>query len=319
MNFHLIGGVKLVAEEQTGNEKDVFILYPDNSSFIAKQIKLRNEDTFSIYKELSLLPRMARKFHLNSKFPFKHLWYGDWKEKLTDGSTVILFDSIFDVEIVEWIKKKKKNSRLIFWFWNPVNEDMYKKLKNRNCELWSFDPEDCKNYGMKYNTQFYFNTVEKSKETIEYDIVFVGKDKGRFDYLKDLQDTFSEQGLHAYFHIVSDKKWNVPKGRVKDSMSYPVLIQHVAKSKAILDIVQAGQSGLTLRSMESLFLEKKLITNNALINKYDFYRRENIFILGLDNPDELPDFLNTSYFKIHEETIEEYDFDQWIKRFYEYS
>lgn len=309
----------MVIKEKENNKEEVTILYPDSKSFIAQQIKMRHKATFSIYKESSFLLRVLRSIHMHSKFPFKHIWYGDWKEDLTDGATVILFDSIYNVEIVEWIMKQGKNIRLIFWFWNPVKEEMYVKLKNLNCELWSFDPEDCKKYGIKYNTQFYFDSVEKPKETIKNDIIFIGKDKGRYSYLKDLQIIFTKKGLKTFFYIVSDRKVKVPPGREKSSMPYSLLIRNVAQSRAILDIVQSGQNGLTLRTMESLFLEKKLITNNKSINKFDFYRRENIFILGLDNLDELPRFLNTPYLKVNEKTIEKYDFNQWIKRFYNQS
>lgn len=99
-------------------------------------------------------------------------------------------------------------------------------------------------------------------------------------------------------------------------MSYSLLLDYVAKSKAILDIVQEGQEGLTLRSMEALFFEKKLITNNQSIIKEKFYRKENIFIIGHDKIDEIEEFMNAAYIKNTEEVLKYYDFNAWINRFF---
>ncbi|MCH5599705.1 hypothetical protein [Niabella ginsengisoli] len=46
----------------------------------------------------------------------------------------------------------------------------------------------------------------------------------------------------------------------------------------ILDFENAEQNGLTFRVFESLYFEKKLITNSKLIYEYDFYHPNNIFV-----------------------------------------
>ena len=89
----------------------------------------------------------------------------------------------------------------------------------------------------------------------------------------------------------------------------------IAESKCILDYNQEGQVGLSLRPMEALFLERKLITNNTDIKNYDFYNHDNIFILGEDNINEIKEFINKPYKKIDQDIIDYYDFDQWLNRF----
>ena len=59
------------------------------------------------------------------------------------------------------------------------------------------------------------------------------------------------------------------------------------------EIVQPGQGGLTIRTLEALFYNKKLITNNESITEYDFYNADNIFIYKEQdcNIDALKSFL----------------------------
>jgi hypothetical protein len=42
---------------------------------------------------------------------------------------------------------------------------------------------------------------------------------------------------------------------------------------------------------EALKYEKKIITDNPHVKNYDFYRKENIFIIGEDSENELKNFI----------------------------
>lgn len=160
--------------------KNVVILFSDCNSLIGQQIKRRQDNTFEIYKGQALVNRIIRKFHFKTNIPYQQIWYGSWKKHISDNTTIILFDSIFNIKIINWIKRRWKNVRIIFWFWNPVKQDLYKDLiKESGIELWTFDPEDSIKYNLKFNTQFYFDTIKLQNEELQYDILFVGKDKGR--------------------------------------------------------------------------------------------------------------------------------------------
>ena len=97
-------------------------------------------------------------------------------------------------------------------------------------------------------------------------------------------------------------------------MDYYEIIKLVGESKAILDLNNGNQVGLTLRPLEALFFKKKLITNNINIINYDFYSPDNIFILGVDDISNLTIFLNKKYKEIDKKIIEKYDFSNWLKR-----
>ena len=89
----------------------------------------------------------------------------------------------------------------------------------------------------------------------------------------------------------------------------------ISQTKALLDYNAYNQKGLSLRVMESLFFEKKLITTNKNVKNYGFYNKNNIFIIGEDKWQNLEEFINSEYEKINPEIIDYFDFKQWIKRF----
>lgn len=53
----------------------------------------------------------------------------------------------------------------------------------------------------------------------------------------------------------------------------------LSKSKVVIDIQMGKQNGLTMRTFETLHLNKKLITSNQNIKQYDFYSSNNILCL----------------------------------------
>lgn len=67
---------------------------------------------------------------------------------------------------------------------------------------------------------------------------------------------------------------------LSNELSYDKVIEKDRRSKAILDVVQDNQRGLTWRTVEALLLRKKLITTFKDVKQYNFYCKENVFIWG---------------------------------------
>ena len=94
----------------------------------------------------------------------------------------------------------------------------------------------------------------------------------------------------------------------------------MSRSKCILDIPYKGQSGLTIRTIESIGLHTKLITTNKSIREYDFYDENNIFIMDLKNnilPQE--DFFENEYKEIDDTIFQRYNITYWTKKILDYS
>jgi hypothetical protein len=234
-------------------------------------------------------------------------------------NTIIIHASIIKVPVVKFINRISPEIRVIFWYWNPVNKILpIENIKDLNCEIWSFDPDDCKKYGLNENTQFFFSNIKLSNKPIEYDVIFVGRDKGRLENLLKLEKNFEDIGLKCKFHIVSNSRFfNFSRNYIYSKpIEYEKVLDLIEKSKAILDFVSIGQKGLTIRPIEALFFRKKLITNDRFIKNLDFYHPDNVFILGKDKMEYLSDFLEKPFIEIEESITSKYDFSNWIKRFF---
>ena len=90
------------------------------------------------------------------------------------------------------------------------------------------------------------------------------------------------------------------------------MYQIYANSKCVIDVENAGQHGLTMRSIEILGLKRKLITTNKDIKNYDFYNSSNVFILDRKNPVMDMEFFNVPYQMLEDDMYKKYSLENWI-------
>ena len=97
-------------------------------------------------------------------------------------------------------------------------------------------------------------------------------------------------------------------------MDYNEVISRVCSSKAIIEINLEAQTGITLRALEALYFKKKLITNNENIMNFNFYKPENIFIVGKDDINKLYEFVNSKWCDLPEDIYNQYSFEDWLNK-----
>lgn len=277
-------------------------------------IILKNKKDIYFFNKISKKYNIEELYFLNTDKPlFKLLKkvkisiLGKWKNEINKYDKFIIFESLYNEKVAKKIKRTKKENKVIVYFWNYIDDNNKYILNDKNIdEFWTFDKNDAQKYNMKYNPQFYTKNVKIQDEQNKYDVLFLGRPKKRKKDIVDLEKKLKEEGIQTNFKIIENEK---------DYVSYDEYLKMIAESKCILDYNQEGQVGLSLRPMEALFLERKLITNNTDIRNYDFYNHDNIFILGEDNINEIKEFINKPYKKIDQDIIDYYDFDQWLNRF----
>ncbi|MGE8427201.1 MAG: hypothetical protein ACN6O7_04970 [Sphingobacterium sp.] len=291
------------------------IIYLGVTQFLDEHKKI--VDINLIYKDIPRFLKPIRKLVFDFNLPFKEVWLSkNFKEIIAKYDIIILAATLFNVRIVNIIDSYKfHNKRLIFWYWNPVEKICLPSKISNSWEKWSFDKKDCEKYNLFYNNTYYFKEfVLENIEPPKYQVSFIGQDKGRLRKLLNLEKEFLKNGISSYFHIVKDRTSDL-EYNYKGRLSYDGILDIIRSSKVLLDIVQEGQSGLTLRIMESLFFSKKIITNNVDIEKYDFYSSENIFILGKDPEEGLCTFIETQYMPIEKQILEGYTVNNWLNNF----
>lgn len=301
---------------QVNSRRKVLIIYDSVSYFIPLFME-KGAQTYSTFKDIPLILKILRRIYIILHLPLP-VWYGDWKKNLADCDLVILFETEFVKGLINYIHNNYPGKRQILWYWNPVIRSLHpKEISGALCEKWTFDQADCKKFGMRSNTTFYFDNIVLPQNSIKYDIFFLGSDKGRRTTIEQLETKFREIGLNFLFYIVDYKRLRRKILKKDPPVPYQQALFYLSQSRAILDILPEGQSGASLRTMESIFLSKKLVTNDKKIVECDFYHPDNVFILNSDKISDLPFFLNLPYHKLPATVVAKYEAGNWLERFFE--
>lgn len=271
-----------------------------DDGFIGQEILATGCELRAMFGPPTLPRRLAKKLGFKNTLGRFLLSDGDF----TATKNVIIFESQHAEKVAKWIKERQPAIRIIHWYWNPT-PDSFEPPPGDLMETWSFDKSSAERHSLPSNTQFLFKSQVRQLEP-ETDVFFIGKDKGRADDIRRLEEQLQGQGLSTDIRISSESSTWIP---------YRDVIELSAKSRAILDIVQEGQEGLTLRAMEALFLGVKLITNNAAIREEQEYPQEMVFLLDGNVGEQLAAFVRNDRPVVAQSVIDHYDFVSWLGRF----
>jgi len=281
----------------------------------AKAVFVRKKKIFYIFRKIHLL------FCIYGSYTFcLGIWLREWKKELLNYNQVICIASKYSPLILNWIHKKNKNIRLINYFWDEIEVSGYPVIKNNIFENWSFCKWNCEKYNIKYNPQFFLPIELSNIEDIEYDVSFVGSDRGgkwkkRGEYVQHWYIEFKNIGLKTYFWYLSSDNNILSEIRKNTFLSVDNYYSIISKSKAVIEIVEPDKSWQSLRPFLTLSNKKKLITNNRSIKNENYYSKENIFVLDVDNIENLSEFLNTPFDETIIPILDNYKADVWLNRF----
>lgn len=177
-----------------------------------------------------------------------------------------------------------------------------------------FDPADVSvQDNIFFATNIHYN-LPKNREN-QYDIIYLGSNTD--DRLQNIENILREtSGLKKWITLCGQNN-EERKGDdiqfLNKHVPYSEYLKIAATSKAIVDIKTAIHNGLSFRFFEGLNFERKVITNNAAVTRYDFYHPDNIFVTDFENFNGLQEFLNKPYHEIDERIVQQYSLQNWIK------
>ncbi|MET1936042.1 hypothetical protein [Enterococcus faecium] len=235
-------------------------------------------------------------FMLNRKanIPFQSIW----NTKMSINKS--LFDSkkkylvIFtDVSAARYSQtllqsiSKMSNVKCVLIFFNTMQK-MGSLLKNKISLfdlVYTFDKDDAKIYNFlsfegMYSRPLYY---QSEVEDIKYDLFYIGKASKRLETLIKIAKLFLNNHVKAKFIIngVSSKEIvKLSNATYNKWLSYDDVVKSVLQSKAILEVLDPNQTGVTLRTMEAIVLNKILITNNKNIKNNKYYSPKRIIIFN---------------------------------------
>lgn len=271
-----------------------------STGYARKSIEEKGLRVFSPYYGDGLPLRILREICFRLPVLPKTIWYN---KKLPKAG--IEYVNIFDVNItvhyLKWIKRKFSKAQCNYLYNNMVGKanNLFPDNIPNGIRIWTYDDYDSRKYKIRLSKNYWIREMTyKSKQTPEYDVFFVGSDKGRGEKLLALEKNLQEMGLKTKFIITKDGKLSKKKPYYQRPISYEKVIDYDTRSRAILNMVMENQEGVTLRDMEAAAIGIKLLTTNKNIVNKDLYNRNNVFILGIQNIEEIPEFLDREYMDV---------------------
>jgi hypothetical protein len=251
-------------------------------------------------KFMKILFRLHHSKTTNKFFslPFKSLWFNSYfKNDFVDQSKPIVF--IFDAKwmqydymrnYVVWLRKKFSGCKLVANYIDIVStwEDCAKPDAIRHLFdiLVTYDKDDAQKYNMLYHPTVYAEaTISRPNNMPMTDVFFVGLAKNRMKTILDTYDTLEKAGLNCYFYVLNAKPSDKQERRGINYVDgkwlpYEDCIQYVQHTKCVLEIMQQGAKGETLRTWEAITYGKMLLTNNSAIMESKFYNPDYVSIIS---------------------------------------
>lgn len=254
----------------------------------------------------------------------------------TDYDIVLLISGqslSFSESMIKELRNSQQNARFILYQWDALKNFPYIKNMYPYFDVcFSFDKNDVdQNKNLKFLPLFYHQSYEDigriKQDKYVYDCSYMGtahpqKYENINKMSSALKDVLPNQFIYHYmpsklkffYHKMKDKEYKKAKfkGFETKKLATEAIMDVLKKSRCVLDAPQAGQTGLTIRTMECLGAKRKLITTNADIKHYDFYNENNILIFD-GNVDFNSPFFTNDYQDIPEEIYQKYSLRNWLK------
>lgn len=277
------------------------------------------------------------RFRVKPYFPLLDKYYKNLFDNVRDHKyefIIFLRGEFLTINSIRYCRKVFPNTKLILYMWDSLtNYPQVSQLWQYFDKVFTFDRHDYIKYKEKgieflplfYLDKYHFNNI--SEPSYKYDYSFIGTAHGdRPKIIKKLLCNCQNDNCFAYFYLPSHAVFYYNKLFIKDykevnrnDIHYQVLdtdacIKIYTDTKCIIDIESATQTGLTMRTVETLGMQKKLITTNKDIMNYDFYNSNNIYIMDRENPQVDSNFLSKPFESTSSEILNRYSLKSWVEK-----
>ena len=241
-----------------------------------------------------------------------------------------------DENMLDLLFEAYPKAQRILYLWDSVENirDCEERIKKYDRVL-TFDHQDAKQYGIAHRPLFFgkeYESVPVENQEYEYDFSFIGtahtirprivaelgqkrREKGR-SYFSFLY--LPHPMVFAYNKVLNRDYRAVQKSDISFvPMSAAEIKEVYSKSKCILDVEHQNQRGLTMRTIELVGMQKKIITTNALVKEYDFYNPANICVIDRQNPVVDEEFWNREYEPVSEQILAKYSIQAFVKEIFD--
>lgn len=230
------------------------------------------------------------------------------------------------------VKTMNPNAKLVLMLWDSI-ENKINTLEKLGLfdEVFSFDKKDCDRLGLTFRPLFFdveYEQIAKEDPTLVYDLFFVGTvHSDRYQILKEVKQQFEKNNLNVFYFMYLPSKLMYYQRKLFTNefagshitefsfvgMPSDQLTAKLKQSRAVVDIQHPKQTGLTMRTIEMLGANKKMITTNKDIRNYDFYHPNNICVVDREKVTVPIEFMTAPFVPVDEDIKKRYSITYFVQ------
>lgn len=325
------------------NKQRVLLIMPDFYSYTAEITRILERMNFQVtcvYEEpqriaFLILRKINKILGKNRGYYLWNtiLWRRISSKKIKYDHLIVIRGNIIKRSFIERIKKEflTDKSDSVYYTWDSFEYLVHKgMLADTFDKAYSFDLRDVQKQEkyqllpLFYLKEFARNEISENAE-MKYDLCCIAS-FNLFRYKELMKIVKYNPDLRIHIQLYIDKKlYNYKKKEDKEfahidekyitfmSLEIKDVVRCCAKSKAILDITDEKQIGLSMRTIESVGMKKKLITNNKDIIHYNFFSEDNIMLIDKEQNYQIRQDWLTGKYEIDENVWKSYSAENWVR------
>lgn len=221
-------------------------------------------------------------------------------------------------------------SRFILYMWDSIENKNAKHIYKYFDKCYSFDTNDCAKYKFIFRPLFFMKEFENNnnKTKTKYDFSFIGSiHSDRATILDQLKRFFEDNHLSFYYYLyvpgrlmyfiynMLDKHFRKLKKEYVHlrTLSKQEVSTILSETNYVIDINHPKQIGLTMRTIEMIGSQNKIVTTNGFVKDYDFYNPSNQLIINRDNIFIDKQLLIDGYNTIPKNIYNKYKLSEWVR------
>jgi hypothetical protein len=298
------------------NKKILFIgpAFHDYHKLIIDNLTLLGaEVAFFPEKKLDFMFKIINNFYNKKLKKHQHNHYS----QIFKQFDVSNFDYLFIIrgymlssEFLIEFKRRNLNARVIMYQWDSNKTNPFAHLLNYFDATYSFDFEDCRKYpSLKYLPLFFSDDISKQNripiKDKKYDFFFMGwYFPERYEAVMKFNDFAIRNNLNikCFLYLPSTSyikerlkgknvNTKIVSSKPMDRKEYLSILNN---SRVMVDVSSPNQTGLSMRVIEALASDVKILTNNCNIkNDAQIFSEDYISFLNENDPAINESFLNS--------------------------
>lgn len=239
--------------------------------------------------------------------------------------------------ILQLLRQAQPKARMTLYLWDSMHYNPNAlKLLGAFDQVFSFDRSDVERYPkMQFLPLFYageFDRAARQKGKPIYDACFIGTiHTDRYKVLEKIIENLQERGRKVFVFCYYPSKFLYRMRALVDpgfrrfgkkyvnftGMALAEVVDRIAESRAVIDVNRPGQVGLTMRTIEAVGAQRKLITTNSDVVNYDLYDPHSVLLVDRRNPMVDDDLLCSDEIPFTQTLRAKYSVSAWVDRIFQ--